>query len=443
MSTHILQLSPEKFGSLFAQLVSPRKLAALAQQHRSSAAGAKPALSVFWLLAGLIFHLMQSCGLLSTHVRQVSGKEFSDSNLSERRQVLGFAMFQALLDLVLGSIAEANAQPRAFYKDFLLAGIDGTTLSVSNTPPIKASAKKKTRSRCGASAFLKLSMTAIYELGTHNPLAARIGMDGESEMELARLLLPMLRSNWLLIADRYYGLPKFICMLQAVSGNPQFLLRVRSNLKSKCLQTFRDGSRLVEIIDKTSRQHILLREIHASVRRRSGKWISVRLWTSLLDTAAHPAKELVALYGMRWEQECAFKELKINLRRLPLLLSHTLVTAAQEVACLVLAQTIIARLRLSVADKTIPVLQVSFIKTLHVFRSICELIPILDGLISSENWPLLIHRISVHLARQLSPPRRHRSCPRALRQPVSSWPRLRRNSSTTGAFQFKVTRNRS
>lgn len=65
----------------------------------------------------------------------------------------------------------------------------------------------------------------------------------------------------------------------------------------------------------------------------------------------YPARELVALDGLRWEQECACKEFKIHLRRSPLLLSHTLVTAAQEVACLVLAQAIVARARPDAAGK--------------------------------------------------------------------------------------------
>lgn len=439
MSTRLLNLSSGDFGSLFAQLISCRKLGALARQHRNSPAGAPARLSAFWLIAGMVFHVLQTCGLLSTHVQQVSRRKLSDSTLSERRQALGFGLFQALLDLILGAIAKAETQPRAFYKGFLLTGIDGTSLSVSNAPPIKASAKK-TRSRRRSSAFHRLSLAAIYELGTHNPLAARIGIQSESEMELATALLPLLCKDWLLIADRYYGVAKFVFLLQALREKIHCILRVRKNLKSKLIQRFRDGSRLVEIQDNSSGQRMLLREIHAKVRRRSGRWILIRLWTTLLDPTLYPAKEIVELYGMRWEQECAYKELKIHLRREPLLLSHTLVTAAQEVACLVMAQAIVARLRISVADPYTPVLQISFIRTLHLFRSLWTLVPAFHDLIPDDAWPLLLRRIFDLLTQQASQPRRHRSCPRALRQPVSKWPRLLRNSSTTGRFQFKINR---
>jgi hypothetical protein len=437
-----MQVSAGNFRGLFAQLITPGKVASLSMQHRASAAGAPATLSAFRVVAGLVFHVLQTSGLLSTHVRQVAGRTSSDSALSERRQGMGMAFFQALLDEALERIAQAATHPRAFYKGFLLTGIDGSTWSVSNTPPIKARVKKA-RSRRRTAAFHKLSMTAIYELGTHNPLAVRVGVSGESEMQLAGPLLPLLRKDWLLLADRYYGMAKFVFRLLALPGPVHFLLRVRKNLKSKAIERLRDGSCLVQIRDNTSGQRILLREIHARVRRRSGQWISVRLWTNLLDPKLYPAAEVVALYGMRWEQETAYKELKIHLRRSPLLLSHTLVTAAQEVACLVLAQAIVARVRLAAAGDHTPVLQISFVRTLDLFRSLWSIAPALADLLPVESIPSLLRRILQRLAQEPSPPRRARSCPRALRQPVSKWPRLLKNSGSTGAFQFKITRKSS
>jgi hypothetical protein len=126
-----------------------------------------------------------------------------------------------------------------------------------------------------------------------------------------------------------------------------------------------------------------------------------------------------------------------------LLLSHTLVTAAQEIACLVLAQALVARVRLTVAEAHTPVLQISFIRTLDLFRSLWSITPALTGLLPAANVPLLLRRLVRGLARQASPPRRHRSCPRALRQPVSKWPRLLRNSNAKGVFQFQIIPSRA
>ena len=46
-----------------------------------------------------------------------------------------------------------------------------------------------------------------------------------------------------------------------------------------------------------------------------------------------------------------------------------------------------------------------------------------------------LQRAAQYITRKRKQPR---SCPRALRQPISSWPRLRRNHSWEGPVNFKV-----
>ena len=48
----------------------------------------------------------------------------------------------------------------------------------------------------------------------------------------------------------------------------------------------------------------------------------------------------------------------------------------------------------------------------------------------------LIERFYEQARRMLSRKRRSRSCPRAMRQPVSSWPRLLINKSFEGPLRF-------
>jgi hypothetical protein len=43
------------------------------------------------------------------------------------------------------------------------------------------------------------------------------------------------------------------------------------------------------------------------------------------------------------------------------------------------------------------------------------------------------------IAEYASPPRRKRSCPRAVRQPVSSWPRLLKNTYQVGETQWEMS----
>jgi hypothetical protein len=441
MSTLLNKISAANFGCVFGQLISPRKLQAVVRTYRRSPAGVRPRVRPYDLILGMVFHALLPWGLLSTHIEQVSGKRLCDSSVSQRRQGMGWELFVELLDSILAWVGVEKTHPHAFYKGLRIVGIDGSTWSVSNTPPIKASSKKA-RSRRRRAAFFRLSMTAIYELGMHNPLAARIGLKGESEMALATGLLPSIKAGWLLLADRYYGFGKFVFLLLALESKPSFILRVRKNIKSNPIERLSDGSCLIRIHNPVTGEYVIVREIHARVYRRPGHWISVRLWTNLLNPKHHPAKELVRLYALRWDQELAYKELKIHLRRSPLLLSHTVVTAAQEIVCLLIAQALIARVRMTAAQSGHPssVLEISFSNTLNVFRSLWFFTALFEAILPQDILPKLVSRALDVLADHPSRARRHRSCPRAVRQPIGPWPRLLRNASSTGAFQYEICR---
>jgi hypothetical protein len=229
----------------------------------------------------------------------------------------------------------------------------------------------KATSRRAQAAFGKITACVLLEVGLHNPLAAAIGHSGQSEWQLSVQLLAQLAKGCLLLADRLYGCAAFVAQAldhcQRVGSH--FLIRARSNIKGTVLRRFRDGSRLVELPvrhGKTRRvlRTIVVREIWAQVQRKGWRSQPVRLWTSLLDPRTAPALELVELYGQRWEQELYFRQLKLQLRRTELLQSHTVTTAAQEIALLVLATALVAQERVRAAAGVLPVLRVSFAKLL-------------------------------------------------------------------------------
>ena len=140
------------------------------------------------------------------------------------------------------------------------------------------------------------------------------------------------------------------------SVGSQWLVRVRQNVKSAVRQVLAAGSALVAVVVADPRHPhrkqgcVLVREIVGRVRRPGGAWVTVRLWTSLLDARQYPATELLALYARRWDIEVFTKELKVDLRGgTTVLQSHTLVTAAQEILALVLAMALLSQVRLAAA----------------------------------------------------------------------------------------------
>lgn len=395
-----------------------------------------PEVSAADLICGLVFHVVAGPGTLAAHVKQLTGNDITDGALAQRRALWPLDIFEGMMSAALKPKADPARHPEAFYEGLRLCGIDGSTFSVTNTPQVKQQ-MKKARSRRGRAAFPKVGVAVLVELGLHNPLAAALGPNGESEMVLAKRLVPAQPEKSLLISDRYYGTPALLVELPA-EGQRHFLVRVKANLQRRLLQVYPDGSALVEIgAGEKTRQ---VREILARVQRGGGGgFTTVRLWTSLLDWERYPAKQLLALYGRRWEQEIFYKELKVDMRSTPYLQSHTPLTAMQEIAALILAYAVLVDYRLTAAKVcAVGVLRISFLKTLHVVQGLWQFLEVSADLLGPDKVRLVVRRALRRIAEAAIAKRRKRSCPRALRQPVSSWPRLRKNTYRNGPIEYSV-----
>jgi hypothetical protein len=396
-----------------------------------------PLISGQELIMGLVFHVMAGAGTLAQHVKVVTGKTITDGALSQRRTGLPWALFEQLLAEALRPKAKAKSHPEALYAGLLLCGIDGSRFSVANTPQVKKRMPKAATRRFKA-AFAKIGVAVLVELGLHNPIAAAIGPKEESEMVLSRQLLHRLPEQSLLISDRYYGVPVLLIELKELHPTGrEFLARVRSGIKRQVLEAYPDGSALVEI--RAGKKKLLVREITGKVRRGAGSWSQVRLWTSLLDWKKHPAATLLELYARRWEQESFYRELKVDMRSAGLIQSHTPITAAQEIAALLMAYAILVEERIAAARAgEVPVLRISFLKTLEAVRGLWHFLEVTADLLDARQIRLAVRRTLRRIAEMAIPKRRQRSCPRAVRQPVSSWPRLLKNCYAKSAPEFQL-----
>ena len=262
-------------------------------------------------------------------------------------------------------------------------------------------------------------------------------LEVSSEMVLAKRVLAQQPPNSLLLGDRYYGASALLVGLSATDER-HFLVRVKTSHHRRLLEVYPDGSALVEI--GTGAEKRLAREILGRVQRSGrGKVTTVRLWTSLLDWRQHRARELLALYAQRWEQEVFYRELKVDARSTPYLQSHTPLTAMQEVAALILAYAVLVGYRIEAGGVgEVGVLRISFLKTLQAVQGLWRFLGVTSDLLTPAQVRLVVSRTLRQIADMAIPKRRQRSCPRALRQPVSSWPRLRKNSSQTGEISYEV-----
>lgn len=377
---------------------------------------------------------MHSSGTLSEHFHLLFEDALSDSACADRRARLSWQVFAELMQRLLGPLARKRRHPEAFWRGWLLTAMDGTQHSVTNTPQSNG-ALRKAKSRRGRAAFAKISTSVLLELGLHNPLAAAIGHQGQSEWELSLGLLARLPKSALLLADRLSGCAAFAAQALRVCQrvNSHFLFRARTQIQVQVVRRFKDGSRLVRVpVRKKGQRAVILewlelREIRVQLHRKGFPSIALRLWTTLLNPTTAPAGELVELYAKGWEHELFYREIKRQLRKSGLLQSHTVTTAAQEIAALILAAALLAKERDRAADGQVPVLRISFIKLLELLRPLWLVLALGGDLLSEQQKQQLSERFYDQAGTYLTPKRRVRSCPRKVRQPVSSWPRLLQN----------------
>ena len=406
--------------------------------------GRKPRVPVRDLLPALTYHVLGGAGTLSEHFSQLFDAPLADSSWADRRARLPWQIFADLMQRVLRPQA-TRRQPDAFWRGWRVLALDGTQFSLTNTPQIVGTLPKA-RTRRGRAAFAKITTGVLLEIGLHNPLAAAIGRKGESEWALAQRLLAQLPKRALLLGDRLYGVTAFAVQVHAacVRVGSHFLLRASRSVKPRVIKRLRDGSRLVGLPVRAPRnpnrivEWLEVREIRVHVGRPGHRAHELRLWTTLLDPRTAPALELAQLYARRWEHELYFRELKRNVRKTPVLQSHTVDTAAQEIAALVLVSALIATERARAAPADVPVLRVSFAKVLDWVRASWLVLTQFDDVLTKRQMKTYFSRAYKQMGRCITAARRPRSYPRAVRQPVTRWPRLLRNESIEGPVHLRV-----
>jgi hypothetical protein len=442
MSTHPHAQPAARAGFLTAweQMVGARGIPAIPRRR-----GRKPRVPLADLLAALTFHVMQGAGTLAEHFSDLFDDSLADSSWADRRARVPWEIFAEVMRRVLRPKATLR-QRDAFWRGWRVIAIDGTQFSLTNTPQITTTVKKA-QTRRGRAAFAKMTAAVLLEVGLHNPLAAAIGRHGESEWALAQRLLAQLPKRALLLGDRLYGVAAFVVHARAACTRvgSHFLLRASRATKPRMLKRLPDGTRLVAIALRARHnptrilEWLEVREMRVRVGRPGHRSHELRLWTSLVDVRTAPAIELAQLYAQRWEHELYFREVKRQVRKTDLLQSHTVETAAQEIAALVLLSALLAAERLRAAGGQIPVLRVSFTKILELcVKPMWLALDLGHGLLTDQQLNRMMTRGYARMRRYLTPPRRARTCQRAVRQPIQAWPRLRQPRSIEGAMHFQL-----
>jgi hypothetical protein len=242
---------------------------------------------------------------------KVAGK----SGISQARSRLGPEPLRKLYAAIVTPIAERRTKG-AWYRDWRLISLDGSTLDVADTVENERAFGRPGASR-GSSAFPKIRFVALLENGTHVLWAARMDRYAMDEITLAQDVIPALCKGMLCLADRFF--PSYKLWQRAARTGADLLWRTRQNARLDLDRRLPDGSYLSRIYASTSdrrnqRKGIVVRVIDYHLKDVKGAEPIYRLITTILDPTQAPAKDLAALYHERWEIETALDELKTHLR---------------------------------------------------------------------------------------------------------------------------------
>jgi hypothetical protein len=242
---------------------------------------------------------------------KVAGK----SGLSPARTRWGAEPLKELYEAVVTPLAERPTKG-AWYRDWRLVTLDGSTLDVADTAENEKAYGRPGASQ-GASAFPKIRFVGLLENGTHVLWSARMADYATDEMTLAQEVVPALEKGMLCLADRFF--PSYRLWQAAAQTGADLLWRTRQNARLEVDRRLPDGSYLSRLYASTSdrrkqRQAIVARAIDYRLQDVPEAEPVYRLITTILDPNQAPAQELAALYHERWEIETALDELKTHLR---------------------------------------------------------------------------------------------------------------------------------
>jgi hypothetical protein len=366
---------------------------------------------VYLLLAGGLF---SELGYRQVWARLVSGLHGlsvsmpSSSALAQARRRVGVAPLRALFTLLAGPAAGTVR-----WRGLLVCAVDGTTMSVPDSPANLARYGRQTGHH-GGSGYPLLRLVAVVACGTRTVIDAVFGPIGVGETTQAPRLLRCLRPGMLLLADRNFAVADLITRIAATGAD--LLIRCKNGRVLPDLGHLPDGSR------RSTLGGVSIRVVDAEITTtpvgggegRTGRY---RLVTTLLDHRRYPAGDIVALYHRRWEIETTYLELKSTILGGRVLRARTPDGVEQEVHALLVTYQ---ALRTAMADATgpdpaIPPDRAGFTIALHAAR---DQVIHAAGIVTGTTIDLVGH-IGKAVLDHLLPPRRNRSCPRVVKRAIS------------------------
>lgn len=366
-------------------------------------------------------------------------RTLSASVIAQGRARLGWLPFRQLAAYLRRLTPPAEC-PSAFYRGLRLLAVDGTSLTMPDTPA-NARAFGYHVAGGGRSHCPLLRLVALVELGTHTFLNWVVKPNKTSEIPMGRSLIRHLEEGQLLLLDAAFH---SFALTRAVRDRGGHLLgRVASGPLLQRRQELVDGSSLARLYRTARDRHLDRHGLDVRVieyrhhdPRRTRCGLRTRLVTTLLDPATAPAWELVELYHVRWEQELAFRELKAQLAdRRTHVRSQTPLGVLQDVEGLMIAHGLLRTVMAEAAHRHgLPPLELSFVQTLRIVQRHGRDRP---GEPGQPDFPTWWAGLLDAIAQTRQKPRRNRIYPRVIKAGRNKFPSKKTHHQGTTTTPFR------
>lgn len=213
-----------------------------------------------------------------------------------------------------------------FWKGFRVRVLDGTAVSMPDTPKNQRAYPQSAEQRPGCG-FPFMKIVGIFSLSTGVLLDYARGNKHQHELSLLHRLLHIFKAGDLVLADRGFSCYTLLALLWR--KKVPALMRLHHARSADLRQGKRLGKHDRLIVWRRpknwERRYIPLslwkclapelsvRILRYSLRRPGFRTRSVTLVTTLLDPERYPAEQLALLYARRWQIELWFRDLKSSM----------------------------------------------------------------------------------------------------------------------------------
>lgn len=311
-------------------------------------------------------------GTAVSHLRHLTGLDFHDSSYGRAVQRLPETFFTRLTRVVTGRLRRGRPSP--LWHGHRVAVVDGTGLSMPDTPPLQVAFGQPGGQKPGCG-YPVAHLLALFDHTTGHLIETHLDPLRTHDLVRTPAMHAAMQPGDLLLGDRAFGSFAHFALLQQRGLHGLFRQHQRRPKGTAPDRLVRYAKPKLKPSWMSPKDYaalpseLTLREVAVQVREPGRRVRNLVLVTSLLEEAKYPARALAKLYEQRWQIEVNLRHLKTTLN-MEVLRSHSLDGVRKEVQAFALAYNLVRQTMATAGERQrVPPDRISFVDALRWLRS--------------------------------------------------------------------------